>query len=116
PESAPLNRVVDSSRMDELIKAKLDEADFYLVRFSCSLRHSEGHGHISRAVFRMKFTDENGGDIPVTTFDLFPVEVTQEIKRTFNLSLTPKLTLKLPNGPEVTGEGPAIGTVAEYTE
>lgn len=90
PEVWTLPEVYPPDRMPHPLRAKLDEADFYLVRLACSFRPLKDEKQVEWARFRVHLLPDNAGRQPVA-FDLHPVMVTQEVKRNVRISLNPSL-------------------------
>lgn len=90
PETWPLAEVYPPATMPPLLKAKLDEADFYLVRLGCSFRARREHSQVEWARFVVHLLPDGAGRQPIG-FDLHPLMVTQEVKRNVKVSLSPSL-------------------------
>ncbi len=89
PEVWSLVDLYSPDKMPPLLKAKLDESDFYIVRFSCSFRHSPNGKEIEWARFIVQLYPGEKGQ-PVA-FDLHPLMVTQEIKHNVKVTLNPNI-------------------------
>jgi len=70
--------------------AKLAEADFYVVRLGCSFRVKPKEVQVEWARFLVRLLPDADGRQPIA-FDVHPVMVTQEIKRTIRLAVSPVL-------------------------
>src|SRR5690606_1944150 len=71
------------------LRAKLDESDFYLIRFSCSFRPVQNEKKIEWARFIVQlYPGEDGQPI---AFDMHPVMVSQEVKHNVKLTLSPTI-------------------------
>ncbi len=90
PEVWTLAEVYPPDKMPHPLKAKLDEADFYLVRLSCSFRLRRGESQIEWARFLVYLLPDSAARQPIA-FDLHPLMVTQEVKRNVKVSLAPSL-------------------------
>jgi hypothetical protein len=89
PEVWSLTDLYSPDEMPPLLKAKLDESDFYIVRFSCSFRPMLSGKEIEWARFIIQlYPGEKGQPI---AFDLHPLMVTQEIKHNVKLTLNPTI-------------------------
>ena len=92
PETWALTDLYPAEKMPPLLKAKLNEADFYLVRFSCSFRPQHGEKQIDWARFIVQLYSGEAGQ-PIA-FDLYPVMVTQELKHSIKVTLGPTLNFQ----------------------
>lgn len=90
PEVWTLPEVYPPETMPHPLKAKLDEADFYLVRASCSFRPKKDESQVEWARFLVYLLPDSVARQPIA-FDLHPLMVTQEVKRNVKVSLNPSL-------------------------
>lgn len=72
------------------MQAKLAEADFYAVRLACSFRVKRKEVNVEWARFIVRLLPDENGRQPIA-FDLHPLMVTQDIKRSIKVSLSPAL-------------------------
>ncbi|HEY0167696.1 MAG TPA: hypothetical protein VGB75_11705 [Jatrophihabitans sp.] len=91
PETWRLQDVYRRAEMPATLISKLDEADFYLVRFSCSFRPRSDDTSIEWARFVVSLLADDGEAEQPTVADLHPMEVHHEIKRQSRVSLSPTL-------------------------
>lgn len=110
PEVWTLPEVYPPDKMPHPLRAKLDEADFYLVRLSCSFRPRKDESQVEWARFLAYLLPDSTGRQPVA-FDLHPLAVTQEVKRNVRVSLNPSLKFY-----EIEGEIGGIEFGFEYPE
>jgi hypothetical protein len=85
-----LAQVYPLEKMPPVLRAKLQEADFYLVRLACSFRPKRDETQVEWARFLVHLLPDNIGHQPIA-FDLHPLQVTQEVKRNVKVSLSPTL-------------------------
>jgi hypothetical protein len=90
PEHWPLSEVYPPDKMPHLLKAKLEEADFYLVRTVCSFLPTRETNSVSWARFAVRLLPGPTGQQPVA-YDLYPKAVYQEVKHQVKVSLSPTL-------------------------
>lgn len=79
------------------IRTKLREADFYVVRFTCSFSPLKGQSRIEWARFRVTLFSSPGAQpsaFDPYAFDLYPKQVIQEVKRHVKVTVSPSLTFK----------------------
>ena len=89
PETWDLFNLYPPDKIPQFLKAKFDEFDFYLVRFSCSFRPMLGEKKIEWARFLIQlYSGEEGQPI---AFDLHPILVSQEIKHNVKVTLSPTI-------------------------
>ncbi len=110
PEVWTLPQFYPPEKMPHPLKAKLDEADFYLVRLGCSFRPRRGDNQVEWARFLVRLLPDNAGRQPIA-FDLHPLMVTQEVKRNVRVSLSPSLKFT-----EIEGSVGGIEFGFEYPE
>jgi len=90
PEVWTLPEVYPPDKMPHPLRAKLDEADFYLARFPCSFRPVRKESQVEWARFIVRLLPDDTAHQPIA-FDLHPLMVTQEVKRNVKVSLSPSL-------------------------
>ena len=89
PETWNLAELYPSDKLPKFLELKLNESDFYIVRFSCSFRIPPGGNNIEWARFIVQlYPGENGQPI---AFDLHPLMVTQEVKHNVRVTLNPSI-------------------------
>jgi len=72
------------------MQAKLAEADFYAVRLACSFRVKPKEVEVDWGRFSVRLLPDAEGRQPVA-FDLHPLMVTQDIKHSVKVTLSPTL-------------------------
>ncbi len=90
PEVWSLTDVYPRDKMPAFLQTKLDEADFYLVRLSCSFRPVRVESRVQWARFLVHLLPDHTGGQPIA-FDLHPLRVTKEVKRNVKVTLSPAL-------------------------
>lgn len=90
PEVWTLAQVYPPEKMPPVLQAKLQEADFYLVRLACSFRPKRDEAKVEWARFLVHLLPDSASYQPIA-FDLHPLQVTQEVKRNVKVSLSPTL-------------------------
>jgi hypothetical protein len=90
PQVWALPEVYPPDEMPHPLRARLDEADFYLVRFPCSFRPVRKESEVEWARFRVRLLPDGEARQPIA-FDLHPLRVTQEVKRNVKVTLGPSL-------------------------
>lgn len=90
PEVWPLAEVYPPEKMPSTLRAKLEEADFYLARLACSFRPRRDDVEVEWARFLVHLVPDDAGLQPIA-FDLHPLQVTQEVRRSVKVSLSPTL-------------------------
>jgi hypothetical protein len=93
PEVWALPEVYPPEKMPHPLRAKLDEADFYLVQFACSFRPVRKESQVEWARFRVRLLPDGEARQPIA-FDLHPLRVTQEVKRNVRVTLGPSLKFR----------------------
>lgn len=88
PEAWPLSTVYPPAQMPLTLRAKLEGANFYFVRLSCSFRPKAGGPQVEWARFQVSLLPDHTGRLPVC-FDLYPLRVTNEVKRNTKVTLDP---------------------------
>ncbi len=79
------------SKLPRPIRTKLSQADFYVIRFSCSLRPVHAESRIEWARFRVALLPHSSTGAQPIAFDLYPQQVIQEVKRQIKVTLSPSL-------------------------
>lgn len=94
PETWTLQDFYSPSKLPRPIRTKLSQADFYLVRLSCSFRPVHQESRVEWSRFRAALLPHalTGGQ-PVA-FDVYPQQVVQEVKRQIKITLGPQLKFK----------------------
>jgi hypothetical protein len=110
PETWQLTELYSPSKMPAAIKAKLDTDDFYLIRFCCSLRTREKESAIDFARFQVDLKADKQGRQPIA-FDLHPVFVNTELKRSVKVGLSPSVKFT-----EIEASIGGVDFGIEYTE
>ena len=90
PEVWRLQEVYPVDQMPGEMRAKLEEADFYLVRLACSFRPRRRENRIEWARFVVQLRPDPAS-YKAIAFDLHPLQVTREAKRNVKVSLSPTL-------------------------
>lgn len=90
PEVWTLPEVYPPDEMPHPLRAKLDEADFYVARFACSFRPKRKESQVEWARFIVRLLPDDEARQPIA-FDLHPLQVTQEVKRNVKVTLGPSL-------------------------
>jgi hypothetical protein len=90
PEVWPLTAVYEIGKMPSLLRNRLDQADFYLVRLACSFRPVRRETKIDWARFAVELHADDQGRQPIAD-DLHPSEVDQEVQRSAKVTLSPNL-------------------------
>src|SRR5260370_22337341 len=97
PETWLLQDLYASSELPHPIQTKLDEADFYLVRFSCSFRPPHEESRVEWARFCVNLLAYPATGVQPMAFDFYPQQVMQEPKQPVKLTLSPLLTFQALN-------------------
>lgn len=90
PETWPLRELYPPGQMPPLIHAKVTQANFYLVRLSCSFRPLYQESRIQWARFLIQLLPTAPGQQPIA-YDLYPLRVVQEVKHHTCVTLSPML-------------------------
>jgi hypothetical protein len=91
PETWRLRDLYTISQLPRPIRAKLNHADFYLVRLSCSFRPLHEENRVEWARFRAALLPHSSTGAQPTAFDVYPQQVVQEVKRQIKVTLSPLL-------------------------
>ncbi len=110
PETWALTQVYRADKMPPGLRAKLDEADFYLVRLACSFRPVHKEKQVQWARFIVHLHPDAAGQQPIA-FDLHPLMVTQEVRRSVKVALSPSLKFQ-----EIEGSVGGMEFGFEYSE
>jgi hypothetical protein len=91
PETWSLPDLYPPRKVPRPIRTKLSQADFYLVRLSCSFRPLHEESRVEWARFRAALLPHpTTGEQPLA-FDFYPQDVMQEMKRQIKVTLSPML-------------------------
>jgi hypothetical protein len=110
PEVWSLPDVYAPKKLPPALRAKLDEANFYLVRLSCSFRPKSGGTQVEWARLAISLLPDAVGRAPLA-FDLHPLLVTNEVKRNVKVTISPSLKFN-----EVEASVGSADFGLEYTE
>ena len=91
PETWPLQELYLPRKLPRPIRTKLSQADFYLVRLSCSFRPVHQESRIEWARFQVAFLPHASTGVQPVASDLYPQRVIQEVKRQIKVTLSPSL-------------------------
>jgi hypothetical protein len=91
PETWLLSDFYSPRKLPRPILAKLKEADFYLVRLSCSFLPPHEESSVEWARFRATLLPHPTTKEQPLAFDLYPSEVVQAVKRHLKITLNPLL-------------------------
>ena len=91
PETWPLQDLYSPTKLPRPIRMKLSQADFYLVRLSCSFRPIYEESHVEWARFRAALLPHSSTGGQPFAFDLYPQQVVQEVKHQIKITLSPSL-------------------------
>lgn len=79
------------SKLPRPIRTKLSQADFYVIRLSCSFRPVHAESRVEWARFRVALLPHSSTGTQPIAFDLYPQQVMQEVKRQIKVTLSPSL-------------------------
>ena len=91
PESWSLPDLYPPKKLPRPIRAMLSQADFYLVRLSCSFRPLHEESRVEWARFRAALLPHPTTGKQPLAFDFYPQQVVQEVKRQLKVTLSPML-------------------------
>ena len=91
PETWALQDLYAPRKLPQPIRTKLGEADFYLVRLTCSFRPLHEESRVEWARFRVTLLPHPSTGAQPMAFDLYPQQVMQEVKRQVKVTLSPLL-------------------------
>ncbi len=91
PETWPLQDFYSPSKLPRPIRTKLSQADFYLIRLSCSFRPVHEESRVEWARFRAALLPHPSKGAQSIAFDFYPQQVMQEVKRQIKVTLNPSL-------------------------
>ena len=91
PETWTLQEFYAPSKLPRPVRTKLSQADFYLVRLSCSFRPVHEESRVEWARFRAALLPHASTGAQPIVFDLYPQQVMQEVKRQVKVTLSPTL-------------------------
>jgi hypothetical protein len=90
-ETWTLQEFYSPSKLPRPIRTKLNQADFYLVRLSCSFRPVHQESRVEWARFRAALLPHASTAAQPIAFDAYPQQVVQEVKRQIKVTLSPSL-------------------------
>ena len=90
-ETWTLQDFYSPSKLPRPIRTKLSQADFYVVRLSCSFRPVHEESRVEWARFRAALLPHSSTGAQPIAFDLYPQQVVQEMKRQIKVTLSPSL-------------------------
>jgi hypothetical protein len=93
PEVWHLSEVYPPDKMSTLLRSKTEQADFYLVRTTCTFRPSVHRVRLSWARFLVRLLPDTSGRQP-RVYDLHPKEVYQEVQHQVKVALSPSLSFQ----------------------
>lgn len=79
------------SKLPRPIRTKLSQADFYVIRLSCSFLPVHAESRVEWARFCITLLPDASTGAQPLAFDLYPQQVTQEVKRQAKVTLSPSL-------------------------
>jgi len=96
PEVWRVADVFDDARVPALVRSKLGEAEFHLVRFGCSFRPTDAAGRSHRIAWARFSVDllPDSRDVSPIAFDLFPLSIERTSTRKRTLTFSPSLTFQ----------------------
>ena len=94
PETWTLQDFYSPSQLARPIRTKLSQADFYLVRLSCSFRPVHEESRVEWARFRAALLPHVSTGAQPIAFDLYPEQMVREVKRQVKVTLSPLLKFK----------------------
>ena len=111
PEPWALQNFYLPSKLPSSIRTKLSQADFYVIRLSCSFRPVHAECRVEWARFRVALLPHSSTGAQPIAFDLYPQQVVQEVKRQIKVTLSPSLKFQ-----EVEANPGSAEFGFEYTE
>lgn len=111
PEPWALQDFFSAGKLPRPIRAKLNQADFYVIRLSCSFLPRHKESSIEWARFRVTLLPHTSTGAQPIAFDLYPQQVIQEVKRQIKVTLSPTLKFQ-----EVEANPGSAEFGFEYTE
>lgn len=94
PETWTIQDFYSSSKLPRPIRTKLSQADFYLVRLSCSFRPVHEASRVEWARFRAALLPHSSTGAQPIAFDVYPEQLVQEVKRQIKVTLSPSLKFR----------------------
>jgi len=91
PNHWPLQDFYAPGKLPRSIGTMLSQADFYLVRLSCSFRPVHQESQVEWARFRAALLPHSSTGAQPIAFDIYPQQVMQEVKRQVKVTLSPSL-------------------------
>jgi len=93
-ETWTLQEFYSPSKLPRPIRTKLSQADFYVVRLSCSFRPVHQESRVEWARFRAALLPHSSTGAQPIVFDLYPEQMVQEVKRQIKVTLSPSLKFR----------------------
>jgi hypothetical protein len=90
-ETWALQDFYSPGKLPRPIQTKLSQADFYLVRLSCSFRPVPKESRVEWARFRATLLPDSSTGLQPIAFDVYPQQVVQEVKHQVKVTLSPSL-------------------------
>src|SRR5258708_9016647 len=81
PETWLIQDLYPPRKLPLPIRTKLSQADFYLVRLSCSFRPLHEESRVEWARFRVALLPHSSTGAQPIAYDCYPQQMTQEVKR-----------------------------------
>ncbi len=94
PETWKLQDFYAPGKLPRPIRTKLSQADFYVVRLSCSFRPVHEESRVEWARFRAALLPHPSTGGQPLAFDIYPEQVVQEEKRQIKVTLSPSLKFR----------------------
>lgn len=94
--------------MHHMLRRALERTDFYLVRLACSFRSCREEDRVTFARFAAQLLPE---DDQLLAYDIYPLEVSEQIKRNVRITLNPTLKFR-----EIEATAGEVGFGLEYME
>ena len=91
PETWTLQDFYAPGKLPRPIRMKLNQADFYVVRLSCSFRPVHDESRVEWARFRAALLPRTSTGGRPLAIDIYPEQVVQEDKRQIKVTLSPSL-------------------------
>jgi hypothetical protein len=94
PDSWTLQEFSSPSKLPRSIRAKLSQTDFHVIRLSCAFLIHNKEIRVDWARFRVILLPHSSTGAQPTAFDLYPLQVMQEVKHQTKVTLSPSLTFQ----------------------
>lgn len=94
PETWTLQDFYAPNKLPRPVRTKLSQADFYLVRLSCSFRPVHEESRVEWARFRAALLPHPSTGAQPIAFDLYPERLVQDVKRQIKVTLSPSLKFR----------------------